>query len=672
MKPIKVPDFANYKMLSSMEFSSDGKYGVVCVAQPDVESNSYFTNLWVFNPKKGAFKQLTSGNAERSFDFNSPKSVIFPSLRSESDKKKVQNGELLTVFYEISLEGGEAKELFRVPLNGATAKKIGKDLYLISALFDNARPDFASLKGDKLAAAKKAYEEEKDYEVVDELPFWFNGRGFINKKRSRLYLYNAKKNKLEPLTEPLFDTGIVKYCPKCNKVAYTGAAFTARQGQTSGLYLYDVETGETKCLVEDGSYSIGNLCFDGKHGDIVFSGSPLTDGYPAPGHSLYAVSLQGGKVETLFEQLPEDLGCTTGCDVRYGGGATMKAVDGVLYLVTSYDNTSGLCTFTRGEKELHHITKPEFGVDFLGVCDGHVYTVGLNGAQLQEVYEVNVENGEYKQLSQFNTAFFKDKYVAEPQPLSFTNKDGVRIDGFVLLPIDYDPNKKYPGILEIHGGPRTNYCAGFMHEMQVMASAGSFVFFCNPRGSSGRGEEFANIRGKYGTIEYEDIMAFTDEVLKKYPALDKDNLGVTGGSYGGFMTNWIIGHTNRFKAAASQRSISNWVSFFGVCDIGPWFGKREMGGATPWENLEGLWNASPLQYAMNAETPTLFIHSDEDYRCWLPEGIQMYSALQLKGVPTRMCIFHGENHELSRSGKPKHRIRRMNEINDWLFHYIKG
>ena len=672
MKPIKVPDFANYKMLSSMEFSSDGKYGVVCVAQPDVESNSYFTNLWVFNPKKGAFKQLTSGNAERSFDFNSPKSVIFPSLRSESDKKKVQNGELLTVFYEISLEGGEAKELFRVPLNGATAKKIGKDLYLISALFDNARPDFASLKGDKLAAAKKAYEEEKDYEVVDELPFWFNGRGFINKKRIRLYLYNAKKNKLEPLTEPLFDTGIVKYCPKCNKVAYTGAAFTARQGQTSGLYLYDVETGETKCLVEDGSYSIGNLCFDGKHGDIVFSGSPLTDGYPAPGHSLYAVSLQGGKVETLFEQLPEDLGCTTGCDVRYGGGATMKAVDGVLYLVTSYDNTSGLCTFTRGEKELHHITKPEFGVDFLGVCDGHVYTVGLNGTQLQEVYEVNVENGEYKQLSQFNTAFFKDKYVAEPQPLSFTNKDGVRIDGFVLLPIDYDPNKKYPGILEIHGGPRTNYCAGFMHEMQVMASAGSFVFFCNPRGSSGRGEEFANIRGKYGTIEYEDIMAFTDEVLKKYPALDKDNLGVTGGSYGGFMTNWIIGHTNRFKAAASQRSISNWVSFFGVCDIGPWFGKREMGGATPWENLEGLWNASPLQYAMNAETPTLFIHSDEDYRCWLPEGIQMYSALQLKGVPTRMCIFHGENHELSRSGKPKHRIRRMNEINDWLFHYIKG
>ena len=158
MKPIKVPDFANYKMLSNMEFSPDGKYGVLCVSQADVESNSYYTNLWAFNTKKGAFRQLTSGNSERSFDFNSPKSVIFPGVRAESDKKKVQKGEMLTVFYEISLEGGEAKELFRVPLNGATAKKVGKDLYLISALFDNARPDFAALKGDKLAAAKKAWE----------------------------------------------------------------------------------------------------------------------------------------------------------------------------------------------------------------------------------------------------------------------------------------------------------------------------------------------------------------------------------------------------------------------------------------------------------------------------------------------------------------------------------
>ena len=441
------------------------------------------------------------------------------------------------------------------------------------------------------------------------------------------------------------------------------------RSQSNALYLHDVKSGETTCLVEDGSFSIHGFCLDHENSRIVFAASQVEDGAPLPGNGLYAVGVKDKKLETLVANVPEDLGCTTGCDCRYGGGCTMKAEGGKLYLVTSYDNTSGLCQLEGGK--LRHITPAELGVDFFGICGGKLYTVGLKNTQLHEVYQVDAATGKEIQLSNFNGDFFQDKYVAQPQPLSFTNKDGVRIDGFVLLPMDYDEHKKYPGILEIHGGPRTNYCAGFMHEMQVMAGAGSFVFFCNPRGSSARGDEFADIRGKYGTIDYDDLMAFTDEVLKKYPQIDDKRLGVTGGSYGGFMTNWIIGHTTRFAAAASQRSISNWVSFYGVCDIGPWFGKREMGGATPWTDLDGMWRASPLQYAMNAETPTLFIHSDEDYRCWLPEGIQMYSALQLKGVPTRMCIFHGENHELSRSGKPKHRIRRMNEINDWLFHYIK-
>lgn len=669
MKPIQVPDFANYKMLSNLEFAPEGAYGVFCVSQADVESNGYHSNLWAFNAEKGEFRQLTSGNAERSFDFNSPSSVIFPGLRAESDKKKVQNGEQLTVFYEISLEGGEAKELFRVPLSGASAKKMNDGLYLLTASFDNAQPDFDALAGKELEAAKKAWEEEKDYEVVDELPFWFNGQGFINKKRSRLYIYNSADGSLKPLTEPLFDVGGVKYCAGGHKVIYTGHSFSAMRSQSNALYLHDVKSGETTCLVEDGSFSIHGFCLDHENSRIVFAASQVEDGAPLPGNGLYAVGVKDKKLETLVANVPEDLGCTTGCDCRYGGGCTMKTEGGKLYLVTSYDNTSGLCQLEGGK--LRHITPAELGVDFFGICGGKLYTVGLKNTQLHEVYQVDAATGKEIQLSNFNGDFFQDKYVAQPQPLSFTNKDGVRIDGFVLLPMDYDEHKKYPGILEIHGGPRTNYCAGFMHEMQVMAGAGSFVFFCNPRGSSARGDEFADIRGKYGTIDYDDLMAFTDEVLKKYPQIDDKRLGVTGGSYGGFMTNWIIGHTTRFAAAASQRSISNWVSFYGVCDIGPWFGKREMGGATPWTDLDGMWRASPLQYAMNAETPTLFIHSDEDYRCWLPEGIQMYSALQLKGVPTRMCIFHGENHELSRSGKPKHRIRRMNEINDWLFHYIK-
>jgi len=196
------------------------------------------------------------------------------------------------------------------------------------------------------------------------------------------------------------------------------------------------------------------------------------------------------------------------------------------------------------------------------------------------------------------------------------------------------------------------------------------VFFCNPRGSDGRGDEFADIRGKYGTIDYQDLMKFTDLVLEKYPQIDKGRIGVTGGSYGGFMTNWLIGHTDRFQCAVSQRSISNWISKFGTTDIGYYFNADQI-QSTPWDNMEKMWFHSPLKYADRAVTPTLFLHSEEDYRCWLAEGLQMFTALKYHGVDARFCLFRGENHELSRSGKPRHRVRRLEEMTNWFETYLK-
>ncbi|WP_300940024.1 S9 family peptidase, partial [uncultured Dubosiella sp.] len=242
--------------------------------------------------------------------------------------------------------------------------------------------------------------------------------------------------------------------------------------------------------------------------------------------------------------------------------------------------------------------------------------------------------------------------------------------GWVLYPKDFDKKKSYPGILDVHGGPKTVYGTVFYHEMQVWASQGYFVFFCNPHGSDGGSDEFADIRGKYGTIDYEDLMLFTDTVLKAIPEIDPKRLGVTGGSYGGFMTNWIIGHTDRFRAAASQRSISNWISFSQTSDIGPYFALDQQGASMD-SDPEKLWFHSPLRYAKNVTTPTLFIHSDEDYRCPLSEGLQMLNALLECDIEARMCVFHGENHELSRSGKPVHRVRRLNEITDWMNSHLE-
>ena len=205
--------------------------------------------------------------------------------------------------------------------------------------------------------------------------------------------------------------------------------------------------------------------------------------------------------------------------------------------------------------------------------------------------------------------------------------------------------------------------------MQMWASDGYIVYFCNPRGGDSYGDDFANIRGKYGTIDYEDIMAFTDLVEKEYP-LDKERMGVTGGSYGGFMTNWIVSHTDRFKAAATQRSISNWISFYGTSDIGPYFGPDQTDG-DPLDDLEKVWEQSPLKHARNIKTPLLFIHSDADYRCPIEQAMQLYTTIKMNGVESKFVWFKGENHDLSRSGKPQARLKRLKEIKSWMDLHLK-
>ena len=239
-----------------------------------------------------------------------------------------------------------------------------------------------------------------------------------------------------------------------------------------------------------------------------------------------------------------------------------------------------------------------------------------------------------------------------------------------MYPLNFRENRKYPAILSIHGGPKTTFGNIFNHEMQLFAQKGYFVIYTNPRGSDGFGDDFSDIRGKYGTIDYDDLMKCLDNAIENISQIDILNLGVMGGSYGGFMTNWIIGHTDRFKAAISQRGISNWINKFVTTDIGFYFNEDQI-GATPWDNPKKLWDCSPLRYANYVKTPTLFIHSQEDYRCYLPESISMFTALKYHGVDSKLVIFKGENHDLSRTGRPKSRFKRLQSMLDFFEDYLK-
>jgi acylaminoacyl-peptidase len=442
---------------------------------------------------------------------------------------------------------------------------------------------------------------------------------------------------------------------------YISENFTNKKEQTTRLFMYDLYSKEATCIVEDGEYAIDFAEFVGD--DIIFCGS-LMDKYGL-NQNFNFYKITNGNIKLLFEH---DFGIhnSVGSDCTLGVGRDIRVYNNSLYFISTESKSSFIKKLSL-DGSVETLTDNNGSINCFDICDDGILFIGLRETKLQEIY--SLKSGMETQTTKFNEFIIETKNIINPEIIEFVN-DGITIEGFVLKPVDYDKNKLYPGILDIHGGPKTVYGEVFFHEMQYWANEGYFVFFCNPRGSDGRGNEFADIRGKYGTIDYDDIMKFTDLVLEKYPQIDPSRIGVTGGSYGGFMTNWIIGHTDRFKCAASQRSISNWISKFGTTDIGYYF-NVDQNLSSPWDNVEKMWWHSPIKYANQAVTPTLFIHSEEDYRCWLAEGLQMFTALKYHGVDARLCMFRGESHELSRSGKPKHRVRRLEEITNWFEKYLK-
>lgn len=490
-------------------------------------------------------------------------------------------------------------------------------------------------------AYEELYDSDSDYEVLDEIPFYMNGKGITNKKRNHIYIWDLEKNMLHCICDTNFSVSKVKVMN--NRIYFTGQNFQSKQAVNDGLYMFD---SSLHCLIEPDTLSIHDFFYLDQL--YIFGSKQLRYGLNE-NPMFYDLDLN------LVCEFDACLGNSVGSDCALVPGNSSVVYGHRYYFVSTIEDHNELFVFDGMCVSVVYTF--EGTIHSFGLGDDHLYFIGADTACLQELYR------DGKQISAFHD--LRDTFVSVPQEVSF----GDNLKGWVLLPKDYDENSKYPAILDIHGGPKTVYGTVFYHEMQVWASLGYFVFYCNIHGSDGRGNEFMDIRGKYGTIDYDDLMEFCDVVVDRYPAIDVNRMGVTGGSYGGFMTNWIIGHTNRFKCACSQRSISNWVSFSYTSDIGPYFGADQQGCEL--SNVDALWWHSPLKYVDSVVTPTLFIHSDEDYRCPLSEGLQMLNGLLNRGIEARMCVFHGENHELSRSGKPDHRIRRLNEITEWMELHLK-
>ncbi len=670
MKQLKIETLMDFQFLANFQYAPNGKYGAFVKSNQDVDENMYRSTLWLLDTKSNEVKELTKEGNEKSFIWLDNETILFPSLRNKAHQNMLESGEELTAFYKLDIQSGEIHEAFVIPQTVTNIQKINDTKFLLEVRFDNSRPDLMGKTGEERELLLNRIRAERDYSVYDELPFAADGRGVVNKYRNRLYIYDAKTKDIFPITAPFFQTKSAVLNETKTKLVYVGCEYDSVDTILDAIYLYDILDGTTKELLPENELRVNYVEFLDR--SLFVAAQRLEDFGEDGAPSFYLIDLpeddEPSKIH-LFLKNEYMIAFTMNSDVRYGGGINIKSYDGVVYFTMLIGTSTYIYSLDR-YGNLTQITTKSGSVDRFDKYGDDIIFIGLRDSMPLELYKFNLTTKEETQLTHFNTALMEAYPPVPLEECNFINDNGDNIDGWVMKPLNYDPSKKYPGILSVHGGPRTAFGDVYFFEMQYFANQGYFVFLCNPTGSDGKGNQFANIKGHYGDRDFDDLMKFTDVVLERYPQIDKDRIGAMGGSYGGFMLNWIVGHTSRFSAAVSQRSISNFITMSTTSDWGHRFGK-DQADATVWENFDRLWAQSPIKYADQATTPTLFIHSNEDYRCWMGEGIQMFSALKQNGVPARLCLFKGESHDLSRSGKPLHKMRRLQEMTDWFEKYLQ-
>lgn len=630
MKPVEIKDL--FKMDFYGNLQARGKNVLFVKGHANQKNNDYTYDLMLC--REGKIHQITDRKNVKSYVFED-KNIIWFVLEEDGQSQ----------LYRLYLKGGEA-------LCKATIDHLG-----VSIL------GFVDEKCMALRYIQKPIDDHdlaSDYEVLDESPWYANAKGFINGQRQVLALYHLDTETLQEIENPQLRIQGATVHENC--IYYWGYSHTGKKEKmyADEIYVFNTTLQKTSCLAKTDLSILDLQATDDGLYIFAENGKPIgLNSNP----SLYYLDFKYQSIDLKMDW-QENLGNSVVNDCQLvGGNSVCMSEDRLFFTTTIVDHNNLFCW---DDNRLIQVLEWSGTIESFGFSKGTLYFIGAKPDELQQLYQY--KDGKITQISDFNS-FLKECYIANTKPVFYTGSLNTQQCGWVLYPKDFDAKKTYPAILDIHGGPKMTYGRIFFHEMQVWASHGYFVFFANPFGSDGQGNEYADIRGRYGKEDYQDLMTFTDAVLAEIPQIDANRLGVTGGSYGGFMTNWIICHTPRFKAAASQRSISNWISLWGTSDIGPDFVCDQMQAGL--EDIQTLWNHSPLQYVDQAKTPTLFIHSDQDYRTPIEQGYQMLNALIDRGVEAKMIVFHGENHELSRSGKPVHRMRRLEEITKWMDDHLK-
>ncbi len=640
MRPMTPDDLYAIHSIGECDISPDGSRVAFVVTRMDREEDTYRSAIWVVDTAGGEPRQFTAGAKRDTSPRWSPDGRWLAFL-SERGEEKPQ-------LALMPADGGESRLLTKLPF-GAGVPAWSPD---------GARIAFSAKTGTPPDPDPK---KAKPFRRITTMKYRINGEGFTYDRRRHLFVVDLESGEVRQVTDGDWDDTQPAWSPDGRSLAFVSARHEDREYDTqSDLWVVAAEGGEPRQVTPTaGARRAPSWSPDGAQ--IAHMHAPV---WPSNGTLKLAAADGSGVTDAAG-----------GIDREMGAGGLPGAVAQPAWLPRG-----GILTVAqdRGEAALwlalgsegRWVARDREMVAWYSVDrDGRLAAIvsSRQGAPA-ELSVVDIESGSRRQLTRFNASWLGEVALQQAEKFVVRTGESSEVDVWLMKPHGFEEGRRYPLVLNIHGGPFGQYGETFFDEFQVYSGAGFGVVFCNPRGSSGQDTGFSRaVVGNMGGPDYDDVMAAFDAAIERAPWADLDRLAVMGGSYGGFMTSWIIGHTRRFAAAISERAVNDWYSMQGASDIGGTFNRQYLGeSATIQEDLEAVLRQSPLTYAKHIETPVLILHSENDLRCPISQAEQLFVVLKQRRKDVEFVRVPDEDHELSRSGRPSHRVDRFNVILEYL------
>ena len=645
--------------------SPDGTRVAYQVWWVDEEENSYRGAIW---------SAALDGPAP---DSGAPPRRLTWGERRDAAPRWSPDGNWLAFTSSRDGHGGDKspRQLYVMPADGGEARRLtdGKeDVSQLAWSPDSTRIAFTRRVPDD----PEEDDRKRAPRRVRRLFYKFDGEGWLTGRRAHIFVASLDGGDVRQLTKGDCEDGEPAWSPDGGQIA-----FSSMRGERwdielrNRIYLVSADGGEPVALTgTDGSCTGASFSPDGTRIAHYY----LPDDGTEPRNTQIAVINSGGSDPRLLTA-KLDRECRPVSDsmrLCWDNGR-------IVFTLEDHGSRHAYAVAADGSAQPQLLVGGELVISAFDARDGRLVYAASTHTAFPELYDAGARSAATggRQLTGVGAAFAADNELAEPErfttePVDATASGEGGVDAWLVRPAGFAPDGRYPVLLSIHGGPFTQYSTGFFDEFQMYAAAGYAVLFANPRGGSGRSEEWGRaIRGPangagpgWGTVDFEDLMSVVDTALSRYPFLDAERMGVLGGSYGGFMTSWVVSHTDRFKAAITERGVSNMVSLFGSSDIF-WDFQRDFGGPM-WEHADAWRAMSPASYADRIRTPLLIMHSEQDLRCPIEQGEHLFTLLRLMGREVEMLRFPAEGHELSRSGSPRHRVQRFEAILEWFGRYL--